>query len=140
MRTALLAATALVAVSFLSQSFAQNQLPPTTVRAPKPKPITAPVYVPVPSNGNLNANANPTDPNAVIDPTSPNVRAKDWNAPGAVNLHYMTDAQFAAFEMKHPSAVVINRCYVGQDPDLQVRSQMRAALGRSGVSCVGGGG
>lgn len=139
MRTALLVATALVAVSSLSQSFAQNQLPPTRVTAPKPKPIIAPVYVPVPSNGNLDANANPLNPNAVVDPTLPNVRANDWNAPGAVNLHYMTDAQFAAFEMKHPSAVIVNRCYVGQDPDLQIRSRMRQSQGRSGISCVGGG-
>lgn len=143
MKTALLMATTLVAVSALSQAFAQNRLPPTTVRPPAVRPVTthniqpAPVYNPVPSSGYVDANANPLNPNAVIDPTTPNVRSGDWNAPGAVNLHYMTDTQFAAFETAHPSAVIVNRCYLGQDPDVQIRSKMRSTLSRS--ICGGGG-
>src|SRR5262249_12629436 len=137
MKPALIAAATLLALAPLSLSFAQNSLPTTRVTAPKPV-VRPAAYVPVPSSGNYTANSNPTNPNAVIDPTTPNVRAGDWNAPGAVNLHYMTDAQFAAFETAHPTAVIVSRCYIGQDPDLQIRSRMRGAQGRSGNPCAGG--
>jgi hypothetical protein len=65
MWTALLTATALVALSSLA--VAQNQLPATTEDAPTAKPI---------------------NPNAVVDPTMPKVRANDRNAPGGGRLHY----------------------------------------------------
>jgi hypothetical protein len=61
MRTALLTATALVALSSLA--VAQNQIDVTTEATPKTKPI---------------------DPNAVVDPTMPKVRTI---APGG-RLHY----------------------------------------------------
>ena len=63
MRTALLTATALVALSS-SLTVAQNQIDATTETAPKAKPI---------------------NPNAVADPTIPKVRT---NAPGGGRLHY----------------------------------------------------
>src|SRR5205807_4205148 len=115
MRTVLLTATALVALSSLA--VAQNQLPPTTVTSPKIKPMSTSSYVPVTGNGNLDANLNP---NASIDPTMPKVRARDWNAPGVANLHYMTERQFAEFQRIHPTAVMPNRCYIGQDPDINI--------------------
>jgi hypothetical protein len=62
MRTALLTATALVALSY--PTVAQNQIPATTEAAPKAKPI---------------------DPDAVVDPTMPKVQT---NAPGGGRLHY----------------------------------------------------
>lgn len=141
MRIALLAATALVALSPLTLAVAQNELPATRVTGakPKPKPISVPVYVPVASNGNLDANANTIYPNTVIDPGTPKVRAGDWNAPGAVNLRHMNDRQFAEFQRMHPTAVIKDRCYVGQDPDPNIRAQMNGALGRGGVDCTGGG-
>jgi hypothetical protein len=68
MRTALLTATALVALS--SIAVAQNQLAATTEAAPKAKPI---------------------NPNAVVDPMMPKARANDWNAPDSGRLHWMID-------------------------------------------------
>jgi hypothetical protein len=65
MRTALLTATALVALSSLA--VAQDQLDARTEAAPKAKPIT---------------------PNAVVDPTMPKVPTNDWSAPGGGRLHY----------------------------------------------------
>jgi hypothetical protein len=62
MRTALLTATALVALSSLA--VAQNQFPATTEAAPKAKPI---------------------DPDDVVDPTIPKVRT---NGPDGGKLHY----------------------------------------------------
>ena len=62
MRTALLTATALVALSSLA--VAQNQIDVTTEATPKTKPV---------------------NPNAVVDPTMPKVRT---NAPGGGRLHY----------------------------------------------------
>ena len=68
MRTALLAATALVALSSLA--VAQDQLATTTPTAPEAKPV---------------------NPNAVVDPTVPKVRTIDWNAPDGGRLHWMID-------------------------------------------------
>ena len=62
MRTALLAATALVALSSLA--VAQNQLAATTDAAPEAKPI---------------------NPNAAVDPTMPEVGT---NGPDGGRLHY----------------------------------------------------
>lgn len=133
MRIALLTATALVGLSPLALAVAQTQLPPTTVTAPKP--AAHPVVTVTPADrpamwGQGLPSAMPIypDPNVAV-------RAKDWNAPGVINLHYMTDAQFAAFEAAHPTAVIINRCYVGQDPDAQIRSQMRRAHGGAKDMC-----
>jgi hypothetical protein len=69
MRTALLTAIALVALSPLA--IAQNQLAATTVPAPKA--------------------AEPVNPDAAVDPTMPKVRANDRNAPGGGRLHWMID-------------------------------------------------
>jgi hypothetical protein len=71
MRTALLTATALVALS--SPAIAQNQLPATTEAAPKAEPI-----------------------HAVVDPTLPKVRANDRNAPGGGRLHYDTPCRVSS--------------------------------------------
>jgi len=68
MRTALLTATALVALSPLA--VAQDQLAATTEVDLKAKPI---------------------NPDAVVDPTMPKVRANDWNAHGGGRLHWMID-------------------------------------------------
>ena len=68
MRTVLLTATALVALSSLA--VAQNQLAATTPTAREAKPI---------------------NPDAVVDPTVPNVRTIDWNGPGGGRLHWMID-------------------------------------------------
>ena len=68
MRTALLTATALVALSSLA--VAQNQLAATTPTAAEAKPI---------------------NPNAVVDPTVPKARTIDWNAPDGGRLHWMID-------------------------------------------------
>jgi hypothetical protein len=65
MRTALLMATALVALS--SIAVAQNQIAATMDAAPKAKPI---------------------NPNALVDPTMPKVRAND---PDGGRLHWMID-------------------------------------------------
>jgi hypothetical protein len=65
MRTALLTAAALIALSSLA--VAQNQLDAKTEAAPKAKPI---------------------NPNAVVDPTVPKIPTNDWNAPGGGRLHY----------------------------------------------------
>jgi hypothetical protein len=56
------------------------------------------------------------------DPETPNVRARDWNAPGVMNLNYMTEAQFVAFKAAHPTAVFYGRCFAGQDPDPNIRA------------------
>jgi hypothetical protein len=65
MRTALLTATALVALSSLA--VAQHQLDAATEVAPKAKPI---------------------NPDAVVDPAMPKVPTNDLNAPGGRRLHY----------------------------------------------------
>jgi len=68
MRTALLTAIALVALSSLA--VAQNQLAATTPTAPEAKPV---------------------NPDAVVDPAVPKARAIDWNATGDGRLHWMID-------------------------------------------------
>jgi hypothetical protein len=133
MRIALLAATAVVALSPLTFAVAQSQLPATTITAPKPAahPVVASIPADRPAmwgQGLPSAMAVYPDPNV-------HVRAKDWNALGVLNLHFMTDAQFAAFEAAHPNAVIVNRCFLGEDPDLQIRSQMRRAHGGAKDMC-----
>jgi hypothetical protein len=129
MKTALLLAAALSALSFLPQAFAQNQLPPTNVRAPKPAlqgtAIPSAKFKKPDLANNLPVYA---------DPSTPKVRSTDWNAPGVYNLHYMNDAQFAQFEKVHRTAVMEARCYIGQDPDPNIRGLMR---GRWGVLKLG---
>ena len=66
MRTALLTATALVALS--SISVAKDRLTATTEAAPKP-----------------------INPAAILDSTTPKVRANDWKAPDSGRLHWMID-------------------------------------------------
>jgi hypothetical protein len=133
MKPASVAAAAVIALTSAQLALAQNRLPPTNVTAPKPKAhpvVTAPTK---PVTGTASAAAPIGAPDAHISAADaqkhftydPSVHSKDWNAPGIVNLHYMTEAQFAAFEMRHPTAVIIDRCYVGQDPDLQIRSRIR---------------
>jgi hypothetical protein len=134
MKLTLLVAAAVVALSSAPLALAQNSLPTTTVTAPKPPvhPVIttrAPAPAAPLSNPVTRGQMNTMPPVPLYPDPNFNVRAKDWNAPGGINLHYMTDEQFAQFEMLHPTAVIINRCYIGQDPDLQVRSQLRKAYG-----------
>jgi hypothetical protein len=118
-----MAAAALV-LSPPSLSLAQNQLPTTTVTSPKRKP-KPPTPAPSPPRTNTDtASVLPVHP----DPESPKVRARDWNAPGVMNLYYMTDAQFAAFQAAHPTAVFWGRCYAGQDPDPNIRAFLRRKI------------
>ena len=97
---------------------AQNQLPATIITAPKPKP-RAPVVNRVTSRAPTGTDASLPDR---LDPETPNVRARDWNAPGVMNLNYMTEAQFVAFKAAHPTAVFYGRCFAGQDPDPNIRA------------------
>jgi len=104
-----------IAVSLSSPLAAQNALPATTVTAPKPKPArTVRRQVIAPADPLL-----PVHP----DPNS-KVGARAWNAPGVLNLQYMTDAQFAEFQRAHPTAQFFGRCYMGQDPDPNIRFTM----------------
>lgn len=50
---------------------------------------------------------------------------RDWAAAGTANTHAMSEAQFAAFRARHPTAIFEGRCYLGQDPDAVVRSSLR---------------
>ena len=118
MRFALVVAAAMMALSPVSTARAQTQLPTTTVVAPKPKPRAADATRAAPINP---ASILPEHP----DPETPRVRARDWNAPGVMNLNYMTEAQFVAFQAAHPTAVFWGRCYAGQDPDLNIRAFLR---------------
>jgi len=68
MKTALLTATALVALS--SIAVAQNQLAATREAVPKAKPI---------------------NPNVEVDPMMPRIPANDSNVPGGGRLHWMRD-------------------------------------------------
>jgi len=118
---AFLAAAAL-ALSPHSVAFAQNQLPTTTVTAPKPKPKPPIVTHAEPSRSRTDSvSVLPDHP----DPETPKVRARDWNAPGVMNLNYMTEAQFVAFQAAHPTAVFYGRCFAGQDPDPNIRAFFR---------------
>jgi hypothetical protein len=122
MKSVLFAAAAMLALSPVSSVIAQTQLPATNVTAPKPKPRPM-VNVPTaPSRSTTNsASIVPDRP----DPETPHVRARDWNAPGVMNLNYMTEAQFVAFQAMHPTAVFYGRCFAGQDPDLNIRATFR---------------
>ena len=146
MKPALIAAAAVIVLTSAQLALAQNNLPTTNVTAPKPKAhpvVTAPTK---PATGTASAAAPIGAPDAHISAADaqkhftydPSVNSKDWNAPAVLNLHNMTDAQFAAFEMRHPTAVFVNRCYIGQDPDLQIRSHMRAHAGGRLMSWCGG--
>ena len=143
MRNALLATLALetlALIAFSSLASAQNQLPTTNVTAPKrvhPPAATQTQSAGIQTRGGMDAarNSEPILP-VTPDPTQPNLKSRDWNAPGMANLHYMTDAQFAAFESAHPSAVFVNRCFIGQDPDIAIRTRMRAHP-RGSVACFG---
>jgi hypothetical protein len=115
---------ALFAILPLSFATAQNQLPTTTVRPPKP-PIGAPDSHLAAEQAQQHFTRDPSVPYTTPGPVQPN----DWNAPAVMNLRDLSDAQFAQFQAAHPTAVIINRCYVGQDPSLHVRSQMRKAYG-----------
>jgi hypothetical protein len=119
MKSALFAAAAMLALSPVTTALAQNQLPTTNVAAPKPKPRV--VTRTAPERNGIDAAGIPIHP----DPETPHVRAHDWNAPGVLNLHYMTDAQFVAFQAAHPTAVFWGRCYAGQDPDPNIRAFLR---------------
>jgi hypothetical protein len=118
MKSALVVAAAMVVLSPISTALAQTQLPTTTIVAPKPKPKPAVVTRAAPSDS---VSVMPGHP----DPETPHVRARDWNAPGVMNLNYMTEAQFVAFQAAHPTAVFWGRCYAGQDPDLNIRAFLR---------------
>jgi len=134
MKTALLVAAGMLALAPVSLALAQNQLPSTSVTAPKPvaKPAARPRVT-----ARVERSQGATYPGSVLpvhpDPTMPNVRGKDWNAPGVLNLNHMTDAQFAAFQAAHPTAAFFGRCYAGQDPDPNIRLRLRSA--QIGSSC-----
>jgi len=116
----------IIAVSLGSPLAAQNLLPATMVTAPKSKPARA-------VRGQVSA---PVDPLLPVHP-DPNskVAARAWNAPGVLNLQYMTDAQFAEFQRAHPTATFFGRCYMGQDPDPNIRFTMRKI--QFGINCGG---
>jgi len=118
MKSRLLAAAAAVAVLMVRPALAENQLPTTVITSSKPKP-KPPTDSQVSSRGP--AATNPSIPDHP-DPETPNVRARDWNAPGVLNLYYMTDAQFEAFKATHPTAAFYGRCFAGQDPDPNIRA------------------
>ena len=121
MKSIAFVAAAALALSPLSPALAQNQLPATNVTAPKPKP-KPPVTTHVePSRSTDSASILPDHP----DPETPKVRSRDWNAPGVMNLHYLTEAQFVAFQAAHPTAVFYGRCFAGQDPDPNIRAFFR---------------
>jgi hypothetical protein len=128
MRFAFFASVTLACLAAAGSSLAQNQLPTTVITAPKPTPKPKVPNVgsqaPTPSD----ANALPDHP----DPTS-RLRARDWNAPGVIDLSYMTDAQFVAFQAMHPTATFWGRCYMGQDPDPAIRFVMRR--NQAGILC-----
>jgi hypothetical protein len=116
----------ILAVSLSSPLVAQTVLPTTTITAPKPKPhraVQGPVSIPAGS-------ILPEHP----DPNS-KVGARAWNAPGVLNLDHMTDAQFAEFQRAHPTATFFGRCYMGQDPDPNIRFTMRRI--QFGIICKG---
>ena len=128
MKSVMAVAAVLLALSPVSLALAENQLPTTNIVAPKPKPKPR-VAVRPPSRPAIDQTSIlPDHP----DPETPNVRARDWNAPGAMNLNYMTDAQFAAFQAAHPTAVFQGRCFAGQDPDPNIR----ASLFRRPMKCA----
>ena len=99
-----LAFFSLVAVT--STALAQQTLPTTDVRsAAKPRPvvhrtIVRPVGVPILS------------PVAAVVPGTSNAEQN------------MSDAEFQAFQARHPTAVYIGRCYNGTDPDPNIRTQL----------------
>lgn len=131
MRLVALCASAMLAVSPGSVAVAQNVLPSTNVTAPKsnPRPKVTVTTRAAPRN-DIDSAGLPAHP----DPNS-KVRARDWNAPGMLDLGYMTDAQFVAFQAAHPTATFFGRCYMGQDPDPNIRFTMRRI--QFGTNCKG---
>jgi hypothetical protein len=111
---------------FSSVCFAQTLLPTTTVVAPKERTVRTrsashPVPAPKPAIADLSSGLP-----AHSDPAYPNIHVRDWNAPGMLNLHYMSDVQFAAFKAMHPTTAFYGRCYAGQDPDENIRAWLRS--------------
>ena len=123
-----MSAAVLIALAPVSLALAQTRLPTSIVTAPKPKAhpvVTAPTRVaPTPPIGSPDSQISAADAQKHFT-YDPSVHSKDWNAPGVVNVMRMSEAEFAAFEMRHPTAVFINRCYLGQDPNLQIRARIR---------------
>ena|SRR5947209_2378174 len=128
MRSFAIASAILALLICAAPSEAQNQLPTTVVSSPKRKPKIAVVTRPPPRRGALDSAGVPVHP----DPNS-GVRGRDWNAPGVLNLGYMTDAQFAAFQAAHPTATFWGRCFMGQDPDPAIRFNMKRI--QIGLAC-----
>jgi hypothetical protein len=77
----------LMVLSPVETVHAETQLPATDVAAPKPKPRTAVV-------NRVTSHAPASNDTGLPDRPDPNskVRARDWNAPGVLNLEYMSDA------------------------------------------------
>ena len=125
MKSAIVVAVAMTALlpALLPVSVAQAeiQLPATNIAAPKPKPKPAVITRAAPTRSTVDPAGLPVHP----DPETPHVRARDWNAPGVMNLNYMTEAQFVAFQAAHPTAVFYGRCFAGQDPDPNIRAFFR---------------
>jgi hypothetical protein len=121
MRLAIVAAVAMAMPVPAFVALAQTRLPTTIVVAPKSRPKPAVVTRVAPSQSTVDSAGLPIHP----DPETPHVRARDWNAPGVMNLNYMTEAQFVAFQAAHPTAVFYGRCFAGQDPDPNIRAFFR---------------
>jgi len=121
MKSVIVVAAAMAALSPVSAALAQTRLPTTIVVAPKSKPKPAVVARAAPPQSTLDPAGLPVHP----DPETPHVRARDWNAPGVMNLNYMTETQFVAFQAAHPTAVFYGRCFAGQDPDPNIRAFFR---------------
>lgn len=136
MKTGLLAA-AFIALVPLTTALAQNQLPTTNVRPPKPV-VTAPVGAPDSHISGADAQKHFTyDPSVLYQPPT-RVKPGDWNAPGTLDLSYMSEAEFVSFRRAHPTSEFWGRCFMGQDPDPLIRNGMRKI--QRGAACAGGGG
>jgi len=125
-KSTLIAAGALL--MFSSLCFAQTRLPTTIVAAPKERPVRTPpashpALAPKPAIADSRSGLS-----AHPDPAYPKIHVHDWNAPGMLNLHYMSDVQFAAFKAMHPTTAFYGRCYAGQDPDENIRAWLRSRL------------
>ena len=119
MRTGAIAGTALLALSLASFASAQN----------KPKANAVPMGMPDAQLSAEDAQKHFTKDSTTLGDKYTAPKSGDWNAPGALDLHAMTEAQFAAFRRAHPYAVIVGRCFLGEDADPQVRAQLAAARG-----------
>jgi hypothetical protein len=136
MKTPLMLAAALVALAPLTTALAQNELPTTNVRPPKAR-VAVPMGAPDAHISAADAQKPFTyDPSVPYQPPT-RVRPGDWNAPGMLDLSYMTEAEFRTFRGAHPTAAFFGRCYMGQDPDGLIRVEMRKM--QRGINCGGGG-